>query len=406
LISKRFVATYEQAGDFEVVNVNGKLQKNGGNVASYFCTADGRVIHAVGKNINAEKLLKEARWALDLYARARADAPDKPAKQAEIIQLAHLEELGTTVDDFRKMVKKELPQARKQYAGKVAEYRKRRATSRNESGYAQPVVPDLVAARRAAEKLHGSRGHQILAAQPFPQFYDVDQHMFKRLANEEFNQHRWRIESAADGLATAREHGRPIMLVLYQGQGKDKLEFDSNTKKFFNSTVRDRYVDAVVKGYVVIAIPLRELAALSTIADVPLYEVSRKSTPNIILTRPGGEQVAEFTGQDQNAPLVRQLWELLNETRLAHGIAVVAQGELSSGLKIMREVLRSPFHESVLGDVHAEVAKINYELAEQRFAKGRKLEALRLLRQVAGTEIDLQLRQRAERRIDEIRAEL
>ena len=46
-ITKHFVAAYQQAGDFEAVNVNGRIRKNGGNVASYFCTADAQVIHAV-----------------------------------------------------------------------------------------------------------------------------------------------------------------------------------------------------------------------------------------------------------------------------------------------------------------------------------------------------------------------
>jgi hypothetical protein len=36
------VAAHQQAGSFEVVNQARVLVKNGGNVASYFCTPDGR----------------------------------------------------------------------------------------------------------------------------------------------------------------------------------------------------------------------------------------------------------------------------------------------------------------------------------------------------------------------------
>lgn len=406
LISKSFVATYEQAGDFEVTHVNGNIKKNGGNVASYFCTADGRVVHAVGKNVGADKLLKEARWAMEVYARARSESPDKLAKQAEFIQTAHLEKLGATMSDFRRMIEKELPHARQNYAHKVSDYRKKMASARHKSSYTKPPVPELAAARRAAEKLHGSRASQILAAQPLPEFYDVRQHMFERLANEDFNQHRWRIESAAEGLATAQEHGRPIMLVLYKGHGKDKLEFDHATKQFFDTTIRDRYIDAVVKDYVVVSIPLRELSALSSLAEVPLYDLSHKSTPNIILTRPNGQQFAEVSGHVQNEFFARQLWTLLNETRVAHGKALAAKGEVSDGLRVMRTVLRSRFNEPMRSEVEAEIAKMNYELAEQRVANGRRLDALRLLRQVTKAEVDDQLRQRAELRLDELRAEL
>ena len=64
--SQRDTAAFQQAGDFEVVSVNGQLQKNGGNVASYFCTSAGRVIHAVGKQVSPQRLLQEGEWAVDL----------------------------------------------------------------------------------------------------------------------------------------------------------------------------------------------------------------------------------------------------------------------------------------------------------------------------------------------------
>ena len=57
-------------GSFQVVNQFGALRKNGGNVASYFCTPDGRVIDAVAGPVGADKLLAEAKWAVDAYENA------------------------------------------------------------------------------------------------------------------------------------------------------------------------------------------------------------------------------------------------------------------------------------------------------------------------------------------------
>ena len=43
-LNKHFVSSYQKVGTFKIV---GK-QKQGGNVASYFCAPDGRVLHVSG----------------------------------------------------------------------------------------------------------------------------------------------------------------------------------------------------------------------------------------------------------------------------------------------------------------------------------------------------------------------
>ena len=59
--NENFVCTYLKVGTFKIVNG----QKQGGNVASYFCLADGSVLHAVPGKTDANKLLNEARWAYE-----------------------------------------------------------------------------------------------------------------------------------------------------------------------------------------------------------------------------------------------------------------------------------------------------------------------------------------------------
>ncbi len=60
-LNDNFVCTYLKVGAFRIING----QKVGGNVASYFCLADGSVVHAVAGKVNADKLLQEAQWASD-----------------------------------------------------------------------------------------------------------------------------------------------------------------------------------------------------------------------------------------------------------------------------------------------------------------------------------------------------
>jgi hypothetical protein len=92
-INENFVATYMKVGTFQIING----QKVGGNVASYFCLPDGSVVHAVPGQVDADKLLTEARWAHDAhtYALTRSTifftgAVD-PAKYRFLIRQAHAE---------------------------------------------------------------------------------------------------------------------------------------------------------------------------------------------------------------------------------------------------------------------------------------------------------------------------
>jgi hypothetical protein len=58
-----FVSSYQKVGTFRVVDG----QKQGGNVASYFCTPDGQVLHVVTGPVSAATLLREARWAVETH---------------------------------------------------------------------------------------------------------------------------------------------------------------------------------------------------------------------------------------------------------------------------------------------------------------------------------------------------
>lgn len=81
----KFVAAHQQAGDFEAVFLDGKaVEKNGGNVASYFCTPEGRVVNAVLGPVGADALLREAQWAVDVYESIESLPPsDRDARLAK-----------------------------------------------------------------------------------------------------------------------------------------------------------------------------------------------------------------------------------------------------------------------------------------------------------------------------------
>jgi hypothetical protein len=88
-LNASFVSSFQKVGTFRIVNG----QKQGGNVAGYFCAPDGRVLHAVAGPVNAKTLLREARWAVETYKLALLENPDDPTGLRAFFWKAHAERL-------------------------------------------------------------------------------------------------------------------------------------------------------------------------------------------------------------------------------------------------------------------------------------------------------------------------
>jgi hypothetical protein len=84
-LNRAFVSTYQKVGTFRLAG----NQKQGGNVASYFCTADGHVLHAIAGPVDGNTLLREARWAVETYKLARLEARDDDARLRLFFLKAH-----------------------------------------------------------------------------------------------------------------------------------------------------------------------------------------------------------------------------------------------------------------------------------------------------------------------------
>ncbi len=87
-LNRHFVSAFQKVATFQV---NGQI-KQGGNVAAYFCTPDGRVLHAVAGPVDAATFLREARWANETYQLAQLDNPNLE-KLRTFFRQAHRERL-------------------------------------------------------------------------------------------------------------------------------------------------------------------------------------------------------------------------------------------------------------------------------------------------------------------------
>ncbi len=68
-LNDHFDSAFQKVASFKIVNG----QKQGGNVASYFCTPDGRVLDAVAGPVDGPTLLREARWVVETWNLAALD---------------------------------------------------------------------------------------------------------------------------------------------------------------------------------------------------------------------------------------------------------------------------------------------------------------------------------------------
>jgi len=88
-LNEYFVSSFQKVATFRIVGG----QKQGGNVASYFCAPDGRVLHVVAGPVNADTMLREAKWVVDTTKKAIDEAKGDGGKFKAFFRKAHAERL-------------------------------------------------------------------------------------------------------------------------------------------------------------------------------------------------------------------------------------------------------------------------------------------------------------------------
>jgi hypothetical protein len=84
-----FVSSYQKVGTFRVANG----QKQGGNVASYFCLPDGQVLHVIAGPVNAATMLTEARWVVETWKLALLEKKENSSELLAFFGKAHADRL-------------------------------------------------------------------------------------------------------------------------------------------------------------------------------------------------------------------------------------------------------------------------------------------------------------------------
>ena len=88
-VNENFCSSYQKVATFKIV---GKA-KQGGNVATYFCAPDGRVLHAVAGPVDAPTFLREAQWVVETTRKAMKAADGDGGKFKALFRTAHAQKL-------------------------------------------------------------------------------------------------------------------------------------------------------------------------------------------------------------------------------------------------------------------------------------------------------------------------
>ncbi len=90
-LNEYFASSFQKVATFRIVGG----QKQGGNVASYFCAPDGRVLHVVAGPVDAATLLREAHWVVETTKKAMEVCKDDGAAFKAYFRKAHADRLRT-----------------------------------------------------------------------------------------------------------------------------------------------------------------------------------------------------------------------------------------------------------------------------------------------------------------------
>jgi hypothetical protein len=278
LFEANFVAAHQQVGDFEVVDVQGQLRKRGGNVAGYFLTPEGRVLHAVAGPVTADALLEAANWALN--ARQQAAGAELPEQRLQMSRL-HLQALS-------------MP---------VAEPGPQRAAL---LGWRNNMAWTNAPPWRSGSLSREQRIHLLLAHYPLASLDTVYAEVFENILNERIHQGAPHIRLAERGLALAATQHRPLLFVLHDSR-EHAVGYEQWLAYAGNRGKLGTWLRATLTYYVVIVLPIRELPALSQRLGQPPFRSPGSLRPLLVVARSNGEQLASVAGFSAAPQLVQSL---------------------------------------------------------------------------------------------------
>ena len=290
-------------------------------MASSFCTADGRVIDAIGGPVLASQLLEDAKWAVNIGQQL-----EDQNSQVKFVQQAHLLELDKLNQSERAL--RRPPQVTEDQSVSVEEIQ--HLTYRR--------------SQRIRYILKSKRAHQIFSEQPLANISEIGRRIFQKLAGQQYVDNRDRVEKAAEGIEKAKNESRPLVLVffsdghIFPSQRNPQADIVPYIMKKLSQPSRRMKND--LAEAVVVAIPIDERPALSQLVNLPIYKTEGRSL-TVAIANPDGSEVVSQGGQniDFNA-LSDKLFLASREASLQRAKILYADGKEPEAMKLLKRELK------------------------------------------------------------------
>jgi hypothetical protein len=154
-----FVSSYQKVATFRLAG----NAKQGGNVASYFMTPRGSVVHVIAGPVDAETFLREARWAVETWKLVQLNAPKDMSRARLLMAKAHQDRL------------KKDPTYNTGWT----------PNTRGKANWAQVVRnnQNTILQRLGTE----GKVHLLLATSPLPRLEQIYRYVFEKILNEKLS---------------------------------------------------------------------------------------------------------------------------------------------------------------------------------------------------------------------------
>lgn len=210
VIDEHYVATFDQVGNFLVgssrqhsryCGPRKRLAKQGGNVVTYFCTPDWKVLHLVVGPVAPADLAAEARWVAETWqANEPADAEDAAVKFRRLHLARHASYPNHTPNAWQAQTDQ---QWQATLDKQKTAFDKMLATPWEDDSPPVASHSDLLAAlfRRTASAGLANQtpaSHLLMAEIPLVPLPSIEQHAFRYLARQRFQRRQERNDQLLD----------------------------------------------------------------------------------------------------------------------------------------------------------------------------------------------------------------
>jgi len=219
------------------------------------------------------------------------------------------------------------------------------------------------------------------------------------LTGERANDQRGLVYSAAKGLQHARENNLSVLLVFYNGHGENHEQFDSAMERLVDDVLRSPSVATPLQTFVVVAVPIRQIPALSNLVDLPVYALPSDSRPALIITKPNGEEIASLSGSVHADQLASHLWPVIHQQWLDRAQQLASEEKFPDALRLTRKVQMFSSVASQREQATRQINDINMKLAEEWASRGNTRGAVRLWTSVQESTQSEEIREQATERI-------